>query len=275
MSPIRIHGHRGCGGPFPQNTLPAFLHAQQLGCHGLEMDVVITGDGHVLVSHEPWMDPDTCLDPNGAPLPDAVGKAFNLYEQPLAEIQRYRVRAAEGGRTAPKPTLAEVVVAVDAAASGNGPPSPLFNIEVKSDPAWYGMFQPAPAALAHRIAEEIEQLALAGRCLVQCFDPALLNLLHGLLPQLPLALLVENADGVQADLARLSFIPAYYSAAHPLVDRALVSALHAQGIRVLAWTVNDATVMRHMMDLGVYGLITDDPEQGLRERAAWLPSSTQ
>lgn len=62
---IQIQGHRGCRGLFPENTIPAFLHALNLGVDVLELDVVVTGDGYVLVSHEPWMNPEICTGPEG------------------------------------------------------------------------------------------------------------------------------------------------------------------------------------------------------------------
>ena len=61
----QIHGHRGCRGLRPENTLPAFLHALELGVDVLEMDVVISADQQVVVSHEPWLSSLLCLDPAG------------------------------------------------------------------------------------------------------------------------------------------------------------------------------------------------------------------
>lgn len=266
-----VHGHRGCAGPFPANTLPAFLHAASIGCHWLEMDVVVTGDGHVLVSHEPWMDPESCRDPEGRPLTAEAGRALNIFTMPLAEVQRFRCIATDapdagGSATAviPKPTLAEVVGAVKAAARARGSTwVPGFNIEIKSDPRHYGTFQPPPARFAELVLAELAALHITGHCLVQSFDTEVLEILHVREPALPLALLTENAEGAEANLGRLTFTPAYYGPAHRHIDDALPGRLRAQRIGLLAWTVNEEAEMRRLIRLGVDGLITDHPAAAL------------
>lgn len=257
-----VHGHRGSRGNFPANTLPAFLHATRAGCHWLEMDVVATADNEVLVSHEPWMDHRTCLSPEGQPLSEAEGRAANIHRMPLAHVQQYRVKGPGPG-TANKPTLAEVVQAVRRQAAAAGKQAPRFNIEVKSELAWYGTYQPRPGVLVELVHREIAALGIAGHCLVQSFDPAILEEMHRAAPSIPLALLVENKGGVKSELERLSFKPAYCSPAFQLVDAALVDALHNQGIKLLTWTVNEEADMRRMLHLGVDGLITDEPAMAL------------
>lgn len=265
-----VHGHRGCAGPFPANTLPAFLQAAAIGCHWLEMDVVITGDGQVLVSHEPWMDPDSCRDPEGRPLTEATGRALNIFTMPLAEVQRFRCLAPDGSDAAgsaaqviPKPTLAEVVGAVRADARARGALVPGFNIEVKSDPRLYGSYQPPPARFAELVLAELVALDITEHCLVQSFDAAVLEALWRLDPTIPYALLVENEASVQNNLGRLSFTPAYYGPVHHRIDAALPGWLRAQGIRLLAWTANEEADIRRLIRLGVDGVITDHPAVAL------------
>src|SRR5688500_12410364 len=60
-----VHGHRGSSGTHPENTIPAFLHAIEKGCDFIEMDVVLTADQQVVISHEPWIEPSLCLDQDG------------------------------------------------------------------------------------------------------------------------------------------------------------------------------------------------------------------
>ncbi len=257
-----VHGHRGCRGHFPANTLPAFLHAARIGCQWIELDVVITGDNQVLVSHEPWMDHLACLGPEGLALSAAEGRAANIHRMPLAEARRYKVKGP-GNSTAHKPALAEVVAALKQVAEAEGIPSPGFNIEVKSDPALYGTYQPQPEELARRVLHEIAVLGIKGHCLVQCFDPAVLNAMHHQEPAVPLAFLVEHDLGLDASLAALRFTPAYYSPALRLVDEDLVHALRRKGIGLLVWTVNEPADMRRMLQLGIDGLITDEPAEAL------------
>ena len=271
----QVHGHRGCEGPVPANTIPAFLMAAATGCHWLEMDVVITGDHRVLVSHEPWMDHHACRDTKGGVISEQEGRAFNIFNLPLEEVQRFGCVPANHGDASispregwHKPTLAEVVRAVDAFALERGIRPPSFNIEIKSEPLQYGTFQPPPAEFAELVTLDVTVLGITGRCIVQSFDTAVLEAVHALVPGVPIALLVENADGLAANLQRLSFTPAYYSPAFSIANRRLAEELREKGIGLLVWTVNEEVDMLRMLDLGVDGLITDRPAEAMALIAA-------
>src|SRR4051812_15952665 len=67
VSPV-IHGHRGFRGLYPENTVAAFIEAVKLRVDALEMDVVISADHQVVVSHEAWMNPLFCSGPDGLPV---------------------------------------------------------------------------------------------------------------------------------------------------------------------------------------------------------------
>lgn len=264
-----IHGHRGCRGLSPENTVPAFLKAAALGADWIELDVVISGDGQVVVSHEPWMSRAICTGPDGEPIPAGQERAHNIYRMTAAELQLWDCGGLElpefpdqERRRAHKPTLREVAEALEEASMA-GIPEPGFNIEIKSDPGLYGTCQPQPAEFARIVHATLDSLGLTGRCIVQSFDPEALRAMRAIDPELPLALLVENADGPQANLARLGFKPEIYSPQHALVDEALVGLMHGQGIRVLAWTVNEPEDIRRMAALGVDGIITDYPDRAL------------
>jgi glycerophosphoryl diester phosphodiesterase len=110
----------------------------------------------------------------------------------------------------------------------------------------------------------IDELHLDDRCIVQSFDPAVLEAVRAIDPALRLSLLVENTDGIDANLKRLSFTPAFYSPAFDLVDKAAVDKLHALDIEVAVWTVNEVADMQRMAALGVDAIITDFPDRALR-----------
>ena len=82
-------------------------------------------------------------------------------------------------------------------------------------------------------------------------------------PGIRLSLLVENSDGVEANLKRLSFMPAIYSPDFALLDAGVVEALHARDIEVAAWTVNEDADIRRVIALGVDVIITDRPDRVL------------
>lgn len=263
-----VHGHRGCRGLLPENTVPAFLKAAELGCDWLEMDVVVTGDGAVLVSHEPWMEHRICRTGEGGPITAQQERAFNIYRMSLAEVQDFDCGSArhpdfpdQRNSDLHKPTLAEVVEAVENEAMVNGWGLQNYNIEIKSEPSLYDVYQPRPQPFAERVLAAIDSLGIDGQCVIQSFDPAVLEAVHTLSPDMPTALLVDNTAGLEANLQRLSFVPTYYSADLPLVDAALVTALRARGILPLVWTVNEPRDMERMIALGVNGIITDRPDR--------------
>lgn len=263
-----VHGHRGCRALLPENTVPAFLKAAELGCDWLEMDVVVTADGQVLVSHEPWMDHRICLTGEGAPITEATERTYNIYRMTVDEAQdfdcgslRHPDFPEQVPTAAPKPTLAQVVEAVETDAMMNGWGVQSYNIEIKSEPELYGTMQPGPEEFAGLVLAAISRLGIEDRCVVQSFDPAILEVVHRLNEDLPTALLVDNHDGIPANLARLDFKPTYYSADFTLMDAQAVALLRTQDIEPLVWTVNEPADLRRMIALGVNGIITDHPER--------------
>lgn len=266
-----IHGHRGCRGLLPENTVPAFLKAAELGCDQLELDVVITADSEVLVSHEPWMHHRICRTPEGDSITEQQEHSFNIYRMTLAEAQAFDCGSSphpgfpeQENSPQHKPTLREVVEAVEEKMMEDGAGGAGWNIEIKSEPALYGTFQPHPARFAELVLAEIETLGIGGRTVIQSFDPAILEAVHRIDETMPTALLVDNTDGLEKNLERLSFTPTHYSPAFQLVDKALVKALDTLDIQLLVWTVNDKSDIRKMIKLGVGGIITDHPDKAIR-----------
>lgn len=269
--PPEVYGHRGCRGLEPENTIAAFQHAARLGCSWLELDVVLTGDGHVLVSHEPWMDHRICTGPDGEALTEEQGRALNIHRMTLSQAQDCDCGSLvhpdfpdQESRRARKPTLAEVVEAMEELTLAEGVGPLAYNIEIKSDPAWYGIYQPAPDTLAAAVVATLTDLHLGANCMLQSFDPAVLEAVHALDPGLRTALLVESGTDPAAELARLSYTPEVYSPHFSLVNAEVVRSLQQQNIAVVVWTVNEEADIRRMIALGVNGIITDFPDRALR-----------
>lgn len=266
-----IHGHRGCRGLLPENTLPAFLEAAEMGCDLLELDVVITADSQLLVSHEPWMSHRICRTPQGDSITEQQEHDFNIYRMTVAEAQSFDCGstpqvAFPDQELSPqfKPTLRQVVEAVDLKMMDNGTAGVGWNIEIKSEPALYDVFQPRPERFARLVLAEIDSLGIGGRTVIQSFDPAILEEIHRTDETMATALLVDNTNGLERNLARLSYTPTHYSTAFALADKALVKTLDSLGIELLVWTVNDKSDLRRMIKLGVGGIITDHPEKAIK-----------
>jgi glycerophosphoryl diester phosphodiesterase len=264
---LDVQGHRGSRGLMPENTIAAMRQAQDLGVTTLEMDVAISQDRQVLLSHDPYMNADFVHQPYGQPLTTAQGKALRLYELPYAEIRRYDV----GGRGNPKfprqqklrtykPLLAEVIDSAEAYARRKHLPAPRYNIETKTTEAGDNVLHPAPAEFVRLLLAVLTSKKVLDRVTIQSFDPRTLEEVHRELPTQSTALLVENLQGLTANLQRLSFKPTIYSPAYRLVTADLVTDCHRQNIQVIPWTVNSAADIRRLAEMQVDGIITDYPD---------------
>ncbi|RYF71966.1 MAG: glycerophosphodiester phosphodiesterase [Cytophagaceae bacterium] len=269
-----LQGHRGCRGLMPENTIPAFMKALDLGVNTLEMDVVISQDGQVVVSHEPYFNSLFSTKPDGSPVTKSEEKSLVLYKMPYADIKQYDV-GSNGNPRFPeqqkqkvyKPLLSDVLAAAEAYRTEKNLPAFAYNIELKSDESEYDQSQPRPAEFCKLVNAVLTKANVpADRIIIQSFDFAMLQewnnqvLAKKALP-VRLAALVENIRGVDHNLKKLGFKPAIYSPSYQLIGQDSVEKLHQQGIKVVPWTVNNPADMRKMLDIGVDGLITDYPDR--------------
>lgn len=268
---IEVHGHRGCRGLMPENTIAGFLHAIDLGVDAIEMDVVMNGDSQLVVSHEPYISPRICLDTNGQELLENMVEQLNMFEMTQAQIELYdcglKPHENYPGQkkiAATKPLLVDVISAVNAHIAENGLKPIIWNIELKSKPKWYGTFQPEPGLYALALLKLLQETGLVEKTIIQCFDPKPLQALHKAAPELPLAFLSDNENDLETNLGILGFFPDYYSPHYSYLDEYLLERARAKGMRVLVWTVNDEEDMERMLELGPAGIITDFPDRVLK-----------
>ncbi len=266
---IHIQGHRGARGLFPENTLIAFLEAVKLGVDTIELDVVISADNQVVVSHEAWMNEDFCSDPEGMAIVAGSGKQYNLYKMAYAEIAQYdcgRRGNAQFPRQkkmpAHKPLLSDVIAGVDLLTRQINRKPVLFNIEIKTEPP-AGLFNPPPETFAELVCAEINRLQIKQRVSLQSFDLKILQQIKKKDKDIKTGLLTETAVPLAALLESLSFIPDVFSPEFGLVDQMLVEEAHQLNLPLITWTVNDADDMRRLMSYGVDGIITDYPDVAL------------
>ncbi len=89
---IEVQGHRGARSQRPENTLPAFEYALEQGVDTLEMDMAVTKDGVIVISHEPLLSRGLCLDPKGRPVTtDIPIHALTLAQVTLSRTSAQRI----------------------------------------------------------------------------------------------------------------------------------------------------------------------------------------
>ncbi|MBV9655183.1 MAG: glycerophosphodiester phosphodiesterase [Acetobacteraceae bacterium] len=271
--PVEIHGHRGARGLFPENTLQGFARALAIGVDALELDVGMTADGVVVVTHDPRLSPDITRGPDGRWLA-APGKL--IQELAVADLAAYDVgridpaspyhalfpgqAPCDGARI---PTLSEVLHAF---------PGARISIELKTfadRPDWTAR----PEAMAEAVIGDIERAGAAGRVLIESFDWRGPRYVRAVRPDIRVGWLT-SASVTDAELWRgirggsAGSIPQEVAAEggpvwgpdHRDLTEALVSKAHRLGLLVAPWTVNAPADMRRLAGWGVDALVTDRPD---------------
>jgi len=257
-------GHRGCRGLKPENSLPAFAHALSFpDVTTLELDLAVSRDGKLIVSHEPFFNPAICLRTDGTRFTDSAAMKMPLLSLTAEEIRQFDCGSMGNPRFPEqekmrvfKPTLREVVESARAVR-----PNIRWNLEIKSQPSWDNIFHPGVEEFAALLVAELKHLGITGDVTVQSFDIRALEAMHRQAPEIPLAYLIENMDSVEKNLKKLTFIPYIYSPYYLTVGRKTVQTCRKQDMKLVPWTVNEVTSMRRLVRLGVDGIITDYPDR--------------
>lgn len=261
-------GHRGCRGLMPENTIPAMLKALDLGVTTLEMDISISKDKKVFLSHEPFFNHEITTKPDGSFITEKEERSYNMYQMKYDSIIKYDVGLKPHPRfpqqeklKAVKPLLADVYDAVKKDMITRRRPFPYYNIETKTMPATDNIFHPAPAEFVELLMKVITENQMEDFVIIQSFDFRTLQYLHKKYPIVKTAALIEDYDKrtLEEQIKALGFTPTVYSPAFVLVNEALIKKCHDQNIKIIPWTVNDKKKIEELQNMGVDGVITDYP----------------
>lgn len=284
-----LEGHRGARGLAPENTLAAFRKAIEIGVTTIETDMAVTSDGAIVISHDPFLNPDIVRDVDGHWL---AAKGPAIHALTLAQLRRYDIgrlnpasayakqfpeqRPSDGERF---PELSEVM------ALGKSGAAPVrFNIETKITPT-SGDDTPDPAMFARLVVAAVRAAGMTERVTVESFDWRTLVEVKRLAPEIETSCITiksKDMDTVSAPDDRASpwhaglslrdhggslaaTVKAAGCGVWSMFWRNLtpgdVAEAHALGLKVLPWTVNDPPEMRKLIELGVDGIITDYPDR--------------
>jgi glycerophosphoryl diester phosphodiesterase len=266
-----IQGHRGARGLMPENSIPGFLKALEIGVNTLELDTVVSMDGKIVVSHDPYFSADISLDRDGKPIPADKQTTYNLFKMNYDEIKLFDVGSL-GNKRFPgqqkmkvvKPLLSDVFKETRKYIKEHKLKSVMYNIETKSTPAGDNVFQPAPAVFAKILYDEIVKNKMQKFVTIQSFDVRTLQEFKKFKIKMPLVLLVENKERVEKNIEKLGFQPDVYSPNYLLVDKSLIEYCHSRGIKVIPWTVNETSDMEVLKKLNIDGIISDYPDRAVK-----------
>ncbi|VTU23027.1 glycerophosphodiester phosphodiesterase [Variovorax sp. RA8] len=293
-----LQAHRGGRALAPENTLAAFDNAMDIGVSTLELDIGLTADGVVVISHDTVLNPDHTRDANGAFLP-AKGPAIRTLT--FSQLQAYDVGRIDPATPYGKQFALQVprdgeripaLAALFDRVRARNATQVRFNIETKLDPARPDETA-APDLMVRSLLAEIDKAGMGPRVTVQSFDWRTLALVGQWAPQLQRAYLttgrtlrdprwtsglrledfgsaprlVKAAAGTAP--GKVTWSPAFND-----LTAAQVREAQALGFQVVPWTVNQRADMARLMDWQVDGIITDDPallRDLMRERGLALP----
>lgn len=188
MNPeLEIHGHRGCRGHYPENTINGFLKAIELGADVIEMDVVISKDSLVVVSHEPFMNHEISISPDGNTISKEQELDHNLFTMTYGQIEKYDVGSCKHPRFPNqekikeyKPTLQELITTIEV----KHPGKIKYNIEIKRKPEGDNIYHPDPKTFVDLVASILMKNDMLDRANLQSFDIQTLQYLREAYPSI-------------------------------------------------------------------------------------------
>ena len=255
-----VHGHRGSRGTMPEDTIPAFADALRAGADALELDMDVTKDGVIVVSHEPNVTPALCLGPDGKKLE----KPVPIRSLTLEELRKYDCGSLPNPKFpkqarvpgTPMPTLEEVFALVE----GSTAPAAAaveFNIETKIFPG-DPRLSPDPETFAGLVMDAVRRHKMQRRVMVQSFDVRTLKAVK----KLDRSVRTSQLTGENL----LDIVPALKAAGTDIwspdskwVTPEAVLEAHEAGIKVVPYTINNVKEWDAAIAAGVDAIITDYP----------------
>ena len=282
-----IEAHRGGRALFPENTLQSFANALSMGVDTLELDIGVSQDGVIVVSHERGLNPDLARTAEGVYV---TPPGIPFVRLRLAEIKKYDVGQIRPGsgyaaqfpeqRAVPNTPISNFGGSFGSGAQiGRHPcPSEHRNKDRSESSRW----SPDPKRFVELLLAFLDAEKFSDRVMVQSFDWRTLQLVQQLAPAIPTVYLTQQTGSTATvNLDKSSpwtagFNPSEHGKSLPRtikaaggaiwspyfgdVDPALISECHKLGLAVVVWTVNKPADIARMIDMGVDGIISDNPE---------------
>jgi len=260
--------HRGGRGLWPENTIIAMQNVMKIdGITTLEMDTHITKDGKVVVTHDDYLSPGFMLTASGEDIPATDAKKYPIYQMDYKDLKAFDLgtKPLAGFPRQQKiktyiPLLEELIDAVQKDIKANKRKQVFYNIETKCDIAGDGITNPEPAVFVKKLMDVIEKKKIMPYVVIQSFDKRTIQILHEKYPNVKTSFLVANKKTYQENITDLGYKPFILSPVWQMVNDEMIKKAHADGVKVIPWTVNKVEDMNALRALGVDGIISDYPD---------------
>ena len=261
-----IEAHRGGRGLMPENTIPAMLNALKLGVNTLEMDIHVTKDGVVVVTHDDELSGDFTLQPNGKEISKEDKKKYVVYQMNYADLKKFDTGTKYYANFPQQqkvkayiPRLAELIDSVQNYLTQNNIKQVFYNIETKCSEKGDNILHPDPETFVDLLVAVIKEKGITPFVVIQSFDKRTLQILHRKYPKISISYLIGNKNTFEKNIQELGFSPFILSPEYKLVDEMLVRKCHDNNIKIIPWTANTLEVIQKLKSLKVDGIITDYP----------------
>lgn len=257
-----FEAHRGGRGDMPENTIQSMLYAVNIPfIKTLEMDLAVTKDKKLILSHDPSFNHLISTKPNGDEV--APSESIYLYQLNYDSILKYDVGLKvhkdfpnQKKMAAVKPLLSDVIDIVEKTSKRKM----WYNIEIKSNPKNEGIASAPPEEFIRLLTAILIEKGIKDRVIIQSFDERPLRILHQQDTNWQLSYLLDKgAEDVEKSISKLGFIPAVYSPAFANVSKNVVDACHAKNMKIIPWTPNTEAAIQSLYSMGVDGIISDYP----------------
>ena len=262
-----IQGHRGARGLMPENSIQGFIKSIDIGVNTIELDVVISRDLKVVVSHEPWISSIICLDSLGLKISNDFNK-LNIYKINYDQIKKYDCGSLINPNFllqekifTKKPLLKEVIYEVEKYVKKNNLSKLNYNIEIKSHKEGDDIFHPQVEKFSDLVYSETIKLLPIERFNIQSFDFRVLKYFNKKYPEIKLSVLVDNNYNPKKNLNDLGFIPYIFSPNFRKLNILDIQYMKSKKIKIIPWTVNSYNDIDEVLKLNVDGIISDYPQR--------------
>lgn len=276
---VDVQAHRGGAGLMPENTLQSMKNAIDMGVNTLELDLQVSADGQVVVSHDAYFHPRYATRPDGSIVGKDDPKEY-IYTMPYSEVKRYDVGSRESevwpGKAclpAYKPLADELLDFTEGYTAKTGRSPMRYNIEIKCRAGkGEGKNWPEYHEFVDKCMEVMLSKGLGDRLVVQCFDVRALNYMHEKYPEVKLSYLTGTKDkDFDEYMGKLNFIPDWISPHYSNVDAEFCKKAWEKGMKIVPWTVDEPEDIQRMIDLKVEAIISNYPDRLLKAtRGYWF-----
>lgn len=275
---VDVQAHRGGAGLMPENTIEAMKNALDMGVNTLELDLQISQDGQIVVSHDPYFHHRYAIRPDGSHITKDDPKEY-IYTMPYSEVVKYDVGSRESTvwpekaciKTV-KPLATDLIDFVENYVKENGLSPVRYNIEIKSkDAAGEGQNWPTYDRFVSDCCKLLHSKHLGDRLVVQSFDVRALNYMNVKYPEFILSYLVDAKAGeFDAFMEKLDFTPQWLSPHFSITDEALVQKCREKGMKIVPWTVDKPEDITRILDLKVDAIISNYPDRVLMQTRGFV-----